>query len=96
MLGVENKFIMLSIIMLNVVMLSKKQATKRTNLRLAFRLRMECNKTSLFEKVNNGTQRFKNVNNCLNDNIYSYLETYGDQSSNLYLNVVNFINTSLI
>jgi len=31
----------------------------------------------------------KNVNNCLNTNIYSYLETYGGQSSNLYLNVVH-------
>ncbi len=32
----------------------------------------------------------KNVNNCLNTNIYSYLETYGGQSSNLYLNFVHF------
>ncbi len=31
-----------------------------------------------------------NVNNCLNTNIYSYLETTGGQSSNLYLNVVHF------
>jgi hypothetical protein len=31
-----------------------------------------------------------NVNNGLNTNIYSYLETYGVQSSNLYLNVVIF------
>jgi hypothetical protein len=36
---------------------------------------------------------FKNVNNCLNTNIYSYLETYGVQSSNLYLNVVPIFNT---
>jgi hypothetical protein len=28
----------------------------------------------------------KNVNNCLNTSIYSYLETSGGQSSNLYLN----------
>jgi len=27
---------------------------------------------------------FKNVNNHLNTNIYSYLETSGGQSSNLY------------
>ncbi len=33
---------------------------------------------------------FKNVNNCLNTNIYSYLETSGGQSSNPYLNVVHF------
>jgi hypothetical protein len=36
-----------------------------------------------------------NVNNNLNTNIYSYLETSGGQSSNLYLNVVNFFNTSV-
>jgi hypothetical protein len=39
--------------------------------------------------------RFKNVNNYLNTNIYSYLETSGSQSSNLYLNVVNLFNTSV-
>ncbi len=37
----------------------------------------------------------KNVNNCMNTNIYSYLETSGGQSSNLYLNVVHFFNTSV-
>ncbi len=37
----------------------------------------------------------KIVNNCLNTNIYSYLETYGGQSLNLYLNVVHFFNTSV-
>jgi len=31
----------------------------------------------------------------LNTNIYSYLETSGGQSYNLYLNVVNFFNTGL-
>jgi hypothetical protein len=36
---------------------------------------------------------FKNVINYLNTNIYSYLETSGGQSSNLYLNVVHFSNT---
>ncbi len=35
----------------------------------------------------------QNVNNCLNTNIYSYLVTSGGQSSNLYLNVVHFLNT---
>ncbi len=35
----------------------------------------------------------KNVNNCLNANIYSYLETSGGQSSNPYLNVVHSLNT---
>ncbi len=37
----------------------------------------------------------KIVNNYLNTNIYSYLETSGSQSSNLYLNVVHFFNTSV-
>jgi hypothetical protein len=30
----------------------------------------------------NETTHLKNVNNCLNTNIYSYLETSGGQSSN--------------
>ncbi len=33
----------------------------------------------------------KNVNNYLNTNIYSYLETTGGQSSNLYLNKAHFL-----
>ena len=37
----------------------------------------------------------KNVNNCLNTNIYSYLETSGGQSSNPYLIDVHFFNTSV-
>jgi hypothetical protein len=37
----------------------------------------------------------KNVNNCLNTNIYSYLQTPGGQCSNLYLNVVHFFNASV-
>ncbi len=35
----------------------------------------------------------KNVNNCLNTNLYSYLETSSGQSSNVHLNVVSFFNT---
>jgi hypothetical protein len=35
----------------------------------------------------------KNGNNFLSTNIYSYLETSGCQSSNLYLNAVHFLNT---
>ncbi len=49
----------------------------------------------------NGTEHFsmeqrtlKNVNNCLNTNTHSYLETSGGQSSSVYLNVVHFFNTS--
>ena len=38
----------------------------------------------------------KNVNNCMNTNIDSYLETSGGQSSNPYLNVVLFFNTRVI
>ncbi len=38
----------------------------------------------------------KNVNNGLNTNIYSYLDTSGGQSSNLYLNVVHFSTPELI
>jgi hypothetical protein len=37
----------------------------------------------------------KNVNNCLNTNIYPSLETYGGQSLNLHLNVDHFFNTSV-
>ncbi len=37
----------------------------------------------------------KNVNNCFNTNIYSYLETSGGQRSNLYLNVVHFFNNGV-
>jgi hypothetical protein len=37
----------------------------------------------------------KNLNSYLNANIYSYLETSGGQSFNLYLNVVHFFNTDV-
>ncbi len=37
----------------------------------------------------------RNVKNGLNTNIYSYLETCGGQSSNQYLNIVHFFNTSV-
>jgi hypothetical protein len=37
----------------------------------------------------------KNVNNCLNANIYSYFEASSGKSYNLYLNVVHFFNTSV-
>jgi hypothetical protein len=38
----------------------------------------------------------KSVNNYLNTNIYSYLETSGGQSSNLYLDTVPFSRPVLI
>ncbi len=37
----------------------------------------------------------KNVNNDLNTNIYSFLETSGAKSCNLYLNIVNSFDTSV-
>jgi hypothetical protein len=37
----------------------------------------------------------KNVNNYLNTNIYSYLETSGGQSSYLHLNVAHYFDTSV-
>ncbi len=42
--------------------------------------------------LSNGTVRFKNVNNCLYANVYSYSETSGGISYDPYLNVVHFFN----
>jgi hypothetical protein len=47
----------------------------------------------LFVRRSMEQSTLKNKNNYLNTNIYSYFETSGDQSSNLYLNVVHFLNT---
>jgi hypothetical protein len=38
----------------------------------------------------------KHVNNCLNIYIYSYLETSGGKSYNLFLNLVHFLTPVLI
>ncbi len=38
----------------------------------------------------------KNLNICLNTKIYSYLDTFGGQSSNPYLNAVIFSTPELI
>jgi hypothetical protein len=47
-------------------------------------------------RTNSMEQRaLKNANNCVNTNIYTYLETSNGQSSNLYLNFVLFINASV-
>jgi hypothetical protein len=43
----------------------------------------------------NGKHALKNVNSCRNTIITFYLETSGGESSNLDLNVVYFINTSV-
>ncbi len=39
--------------------------------------------------------RLKNADNGLNINIYSYLETFGIQTSDLYLNVAHFFNINV-
>jgi hypothetical protein len=45
--------------------------------------------------MNFGTNtKLKKLNNFLNTNIYSYLETCGGQSSNAYLNFVHFKHRS--
>jgi hypothetical protein len=51
--------------------------------------------TILFFKILMELCTLKNVTNCLNTNIYCYLETSGGKISNLYLNVVRFYNTSV-
>jgi len=45
------------------------------------------------ENVLQWNSTLKKVNNCMNTNIYSYLETSGGQSSNPYLNIVHFLIT---
>jgi hypothetical protein len=42
-----------------------------------------------------GQHALKNVNNCLNSKIYSYLETSSGQSSNLYLRIVHYLNANV-
>jgi len=44
----------------------------------------------------NWTAQVKKCYNCLNTNIFSYLETPGSKSYNLYLNNVNFLTPVLI
>ncbi len=43
----------------------------------------------------NNALSIKNVNNCSNTNIYSYIEASSGQSYNLYLNNVHFFNTGV-
>ncbi len=45
--------------------------------------------------VNVTASALKNINNCLNTKIYSYLETFGGKGYNLYLNGVHFFNTGV-
>ncbi len=60
------------------------------------RLWVECSTIVLLpsETLHMEQRALKNVDNCLNANIYSYLETSGGQSSSLHLNV-HFFNTSV-
>ena len=51
--------------------------------------------TRLFGPIIIDEDKMEHVNNCLNSNIYSYLETSGGQSSNPYLNAVHYFNTSV-
>jgi hypothetical protein len=51
--------------------------------------------SQLYYAKHNGTMHFKNINLCLNTNNYSYLETSGGQSYDLYLNFIHFSNTSV-
>ncbi len=48
-----------------------------------------------FVSWTSGTEHFKNVDNGLNTNIYSYLQTSVHPSSNLYLNVGHFFKGKL-
>ncbi len=54
-------------------------------------------KTKEWNQLNlsQGKHSLKNVSSCLKTDIYSYLETSGGQSSNLYLNVVHIFNSNL-
>jgi hypothetical protein len=52
---------------------------------------INCNTFSVVHSLIMEQCALKIVNNCFNTNIYSYLETSGGQSSNLYLNVGSFL-----
>jgi hypothetical protein len=65
----------------------------RTNVGAKFKFANEL--FGIPERVTMEEHALKNVNNCLNTNIYSYLETSGGQSSNLYFKVVYFFSTSV-
>jgi hypothetical protein len=58
--------------------------------------KMKVTNTPSYYKIQSMEQHaLRNVNNCKNTNIYSYLETSGFQNSNLYLNIVHFFNTGV-
>ncbi len=81
--------------------IQKREREKRFGLILIFIFIKTKSPTNLFTKTNCSLKLpmeqhvLKIVNNCLNSNIYSYLETSVGQSSNLYLNVVHCFNASV-
>jgi len=50
---------------------------------------------NLFISIEWNSMALSNVSNCLDTNIYSYLETSGGKSYILYLIIVHFFNTSV-
>ncbi len=92
----------------NIIYLFTKQATlMRRSIALNFPLqlvfpapniRLGCKSvpgTKILLVVPKEQHTFKNVSNCLNATIYSYLETSGGQSSNPHLNAVHFLTLEL-
>ncbi len=55
----------------------------------------ECRQETLLLISPMEQRALENVNNILNTNIYSCLETSGGQSTNLYLNVDHIFNVSV-
>jgi hypothetical protein len=80
----------LSLPLQSVFLGSRQRRTVKSNM-----AKLRTHTIKLFTAVPLEQRSLKIVNNCFNTNIYSYLETSGGQSSNLYLNVVDFFNTSL-
>ncbi len=52
-------------------------------------------RSSIYNMESMEQRALKNVNNCLDTNIYSYLETSRFQSYNLYLHVGQFFSSSV-
>jgi hypothetical protein len=99
-------FIMMSsVIVLNVVMLSvvapdpyhenDRKKVLRNFINPIFIHNQSKKRSRSHQSCSIEQRSLKNENNYLNTNIYSYLETSGGQSCNLYLNVVHFFNTSV-
>jgi hypothetical protein len=67
------------------------------NIKFFSELRLEKSPVNAFVQNSflNGTAHLRIVNNSLNTNIYSYLNTSGGLSFNLFLIAVHFFNTSV-